>query len=111
MKTSDLDEGYGIIVTEDNEKRVLFVHGKQISEHCAITYDHMANVYSFTLIGTGMSIKVGVFYTLKEAMKSEFCVKQFEQNIESEELKRGIVTARMFYEKLLKQKNFYKKQK
>lgn len=109
MKQSELNEGYGIAMSIHGEKLVSFVSGKQISEHCAITYNHVENVYSFTIIGTGMAVDVERYKTLNSAMgsKTYFCaVKQFEQDIEKENIKRALKTARKFYEELLKQKKF-----
>lgn len=108
-KEFKLNEGYGIVINKHLEKYILFVSGRQISEHCAITYNHLEGVYSITCIGTGMSISTERYRSLNSAMgsKTYFCeVKQFERDIEKEYMKRKLIIAKMFYEKLLKQKKF-----
>lgn len=109
MKHADLNEGYGIVINNKGNKRVLFVSGKQVSEHCAVTYNHKENTYSFTVIGTGMAVNMERYKTINSAMGSTtyfYVIKQFEQDIEKEDIKRKAVIARMFYEKLLQQKKF-----
>lgn len=110
MRRKQLNEGYAIIIRQHDEKVLLFVEGKQVSEHVALTYNHLQDVYTYTFICTGMSItkNLKTYETIREAERDfQTTVKQFEQAIRNGEMLGTIITARTLYNNLIRDKKFY----
>lgn len=75
-----------------------------MTENVALTYNHLTNDYSFTMIGTGMSLHRTRFKTVRSAKKEIDNLSEVENRFTLDDIKK----AKDLYNNLIKQKQFYK---
>lgn len=108
MKMKDLDEGFAIIICNNREKLFLFVQGKQLSPHVAITYNFLVRQFTYTLIGTGLAINKDRYKSLRAAEKYISCVYEFEEKLkEDDNINFLYSAAKEAYKNMIENKIFY----
>lgn len=104
IRKTQLNEGYAISVNNGGKKVLLFVCGKRVTEEVAVTYNHRSGSYSLTAIGTGMSISMSRYYTLRELRKNCMSeIESFRHSMEHDNVKKVIRQAKELFQKMIEE--------